>query len=874
MNIDLEKINKGNDFLEKKALTDRPKNIPKHKKYEEGLPLGKAFERRIWRLFHNMGAVVSNGSKHDLEVDLNVSYQKQNASQKSKQLDGFFIMRDKFAFVVECKDNDTKRLKKSTTLITQNFNNWQKLRKPINSRLRATLFGKNTIREPKHIIATKGYDWSDNDLKTLKKAGFLVLTEMGIDYLESCFSESKSSWFTFNQFLSFYLSNVDCYGAGLKDTDKQYVGFRTKSSPGKDGIFETEDDIYAYTTSMRVIDLLKISTVAHKKAEDIDKLGNTTKNYYQRILKSNRLNGIKSIPKFIKEKQGPFSNNLLINYRGDKNLDEMWTPFDKGQKRGGLITFEKLSPGMFHLIDGQHRLFGYAPIIEEDGEDSDFGKHELIITLFDKMEPQDEARNFLQINKNQKPIDASLVLEVQLVFGAYGPPDEVLENLATTLVQRLGEQNKKSVSPFASPVAIKQSESMKKIDHTGKKIEQGALTIRGMVTNLVNSKLLQVSGDFSSGYAFVNEGKDEADKFKKTCDNLFNIYTEYFAEVKKARPGLWKTTDKAGKVISNKSRIAQNIPIGGFIILLDHFVTKKSKPQKKILNAEVKKLIVNLCDGLKKMSDADESALFDGKTYGGSGPRQFYHQLLENFHPSLIDKDTQNEIDKYKKDFNANSAAEIKKIENKYETRIKNILNSQNLVDRLKQYEEGIRDTNHEVFEKLFGKDFWASGGRALFDDYFQDLGPNKYNIKSIAENARKNRYNDVTKTLGLKWQESNDYPHMMMWLQWDHWYWIQTELFDKSQQLQKKSIFSFTSQVKDLRYLVRHLYFIHDKKPAKQCTPKEGLNWFLALNAIRNPPSHPSGYSIQTEEEFEFFISLEDKIKTKLERINSFLTQ
>ena len=113
MNIDLEKINKGNDFLEKKALTDRPKNIPKHKKYEEGLPLGKAFERRIWRLFHNMGAVVSNGSKHDLEVDLNVSYQKQNASQKSKQLDGFFIMRDKFAFVVECKDNDTKRLKKS-----------------------------------------------------------------------------------------------------------------------------------------------------------------------------------------------------------------------------------------------------------------------------------------------------------------------------------------------------------------------------------------------------------------------------------------------------------------------------------------------------------------------------------------------------------------------------------------------------------------------------------------------------------------------------------------------------------------------------------------------------------------------------------------
>jgi hypothetical protein len=64
--IDLEKIFKDKDYFEEKAIGKRQKNIPDHKKQVPGLASGKEFERRIWRLFHNMGAQVSNVKKPEL----------------------------------------------------------------------------------------------------------------------------------------------------------------------------------------------------------------------------------------------------------------------------------------------------------------------------------------------------------------------------------------------------------------------------------------------------------------------------------------------------------------------------------------------------------------------------------------------------------------------------------------------------------------------------------------------------------------------------------------------------------------------------------------------------------------------------------------
>jgi DGQHR domain-containing protein len=869
--IDLTKIFLNKGFIEESAISSRTKNIPPHKKFESALPKGKALERQIWRLFFNMGLVISNGKKPELKIDLEADYGQGKSSQKTKQIDGFFIMRDRYAFVVECKDREQEVAKTSTSLITQYFNDWKALKKPINKRIKR-LFRGSSLREPIHIIATRGYEWKKSDRDRLKKEGFIVLADAGITYLESCFTESKSSWFTFNQFLSFFRGNENDFGSGLKKEQKQYIGFRTRAAPGKDGIFETKDDVYAYTTSMKVIDLLKISTVAHKKAEDIDELGETTKNYYQRILKSSRLSGKNGIPKFIKEKEGPFINNLLINYRGTKNLEDIWTPFDQGQKRGGMLTFDVLSPGMFHIIDGQHRLFGYSPIIEEQGDESDFGKHELIITLFDKLEPQDEARNFLQINKNQKAIDSGLVLEVQLVFGAHGDDKEVIENLATSLVQAL--QSK--ATAFNEPSAIKQSESMKKIDHTGNTVEQGSLTIRGMVTTLVKSPLIQTSGEFESGYAF-KDGFDKPDKFNNTFEYLYEIYSKYFDEIRKARPQLWVSSNSAGKTVSNKSRIAQNTPIGGFLLLLDLFIQRKSKPRKKILNTDVLNLIGKLTNKLSVMTNEDEEALFDGQTYGGSGPKQFYHQLLENFHPDLIDDDIQAQIDNSKKEFNKFTVSEVKAIKDKYEERISKINQTKDLSTRLWNVEEYIRDNINDVFKKIFGPGYWSERGeRSFFDEEFKKIGKKKdMDIQKIAENALRARKQEIESYPGGVYTKKDGHEHMIMWLQWNHWKAMLVEIINKKITFQKNyGQDIFDNKNKDLEKIIQDLFYASLSKPASKCTSEEGLEWFDKLNGMRNIGAHPSKAFNLSDIEIDYFNKMEKKILIKIDNIKNFLVE
>lgn len=870
MNIDLKKIFSNKDYQEEKAIQSRPKNIPNHKKHDGNLPKGKALERRVWRLFYNMGAKITSGSRQDLNLDLSTDYGQGKASQKSKQIDGLFIMRDNYSFVVECKDSETIKPKNSTSLMTENFDKWKALKKPINTRIKK-IFAGNNLREPLHVIVTSGYEWSEHDKEQLNNEGFILIGDAGLNYFESCFNESKSNWFTFNQFLSFYRKGQNDFGRGRKKEEKSYVGFRTRSAPGKDGILNTKDDIFAYTTSMKVIDLLKVSTVAHKKADDIEVLGETTKNYYQRILKSSRLSGKNGLPKFIREKEGPFINNLLINYRGEKSLNSLWEPFEKGQGRGGLLTFNILSPGMFHIIDGQHRLFGYSPLIEQDGEDSDFANHELIVTIFDGLDPQDEARNFLQINKNQKAIDASLVLEVQLVFGAYGEDKEVLENLATTLVHSLQENSKQAQvnSPFAVPSAIKPSESMKNIDHTGESVEQGALTIKGMVTALVRSPLLQTEGSFESGYAF-KDGVDRTDQFNNTYKHILEIYNTFFWELRKAKPGLWETNDSKNRIISNKQRIAQNIPMSGFLMLFDLFIQRKAQPKKKILNSNVMKLVSKLTTQLQSMTIDEEELLFDNQTYGGSGPKQFYHQLLERFHPDLIDDIIKVEIENSKKEFNAFSEREKQKIIDKYEETIRKINSAKDIREKLWEYESFIRDNINNVLTKIFGKGYYyAEGERSFFREEFSGL-------LKIADNARDKRKASIAKIGGKIEDDGGTYPDDIMYLQWDHWQELITKIIHNSKNFQAKYAQDiFSGEHQDLQSLLKHLFFASKNKPAKKLNPEEGLEWMQNFNSMRNSGAHPSKkYELMTEREEKYFTEMGDKIDKKIVYIKDFLVK
>ena len=154
---------------------------------------------------------------------------------------------------------------------------------------------------------------------------------------------------------------------------------------------------------------------------------------------------------------------------------------------------------MFHVIDGQHRLFGYSGTKEEQVLD-----HPIIVTMYPDLSQVEEAELFIDVNENQKKVDVSLKIEVALLIGEKSTGLKQVENLATSIILALREDDK---SPFSkNPVAIPQPES------------SGILPTKQLQVGLLNGELLSAENDFKKG--FLNYEED----FKKTSNLLRNTH--------------------------------------------------------------------------------------------------------------------------------------------------------------------------------------------------------------------------------------------------------------------------------------------------------------------------------------------------------------
>ena len=89
--------------MEKDCFIHRPKRMIPSKKDNSSDPVGKRFEKRVWRLFYNFNAEILNAKrtkfgKHDLTIDLSASYGQGECSVKDQQIDNCFVVRDKYVF--------------------------------------------------------------------------------------------------------------------------------------------------------------------------------------------------------------------------------------------------------------------------------------------------------------------------------------------------------------------------------------------------------------------------------------------------------------------------------------------------------------------------------------------------------------------------------------------------------------------------------------------------------------------------------------------------------------------------------------------------------------------------------------------------------
>ncbi len=128
---------------------------------------------------------------------------------------------------------------------------------------------------------------------------------------------------------------------------------------------------------------------------------------------------MRDIGEFIKG-GGYFPNNLLINFVRPVKFEKASVDENAEYGFGRLHLPDRYRSAW--IIDGQHRLYGFAPI------DDKFLNQNVIVVAFENLSKTEEANLFVTINHEQKSVPKHLLddLEGELKWGSDIPSEGAL----------------------------------------------------------------------------------------------------------------------------------------------------------------------------------------------------------------------------------------------------------------------------------------------------------------------------------------------------------------------------------------------------------------------------------------------------------------
>lgn len=178
-----------------------------------------------------------------------------------------------------------------------------------------------------------------------------------------------------------------------------------------------------YFCVMKPLDLLRIAYVYRRSSEETLA--------YQRIVKQKK---IESMTAFLRRNNASLPNNVIVAIDPDVAGQVTY--------EGGFLTL----PGRYcsaWVVDGQHRLYGFVrtKYCDEDTVE----RFEVPVVIFDRMDAREQTAMFVDINNNQKKIDATLLADLSTVLQ---DPNKK-ETWPSLVAKRLS-----STPPFAGLVRI------------------------------------------------------------------------------------------------------------------------------------------------------------------------------------------------------------------------------------------------------------------------------------------------------------------------------------------------------------------------------------------------------------------------------------
>ena len=364
---------------------------------EKDKPLGEQLEDELWVLMAAMG--FSRMSKGRLF--------KANLDGTLRQLDGVAVDNESVV-VVECTQAEDRTSKTMKTLV-EKVASWR------SSKRAYSLFKKhfqNRDLQVAFVIATRRIEWSQNDLRRAQEHNIIVIRDEQIDYFALLVSYLKYA--ARYQFLAHVCRDKEVPGLKLSvPATKAQIGSKT-----------------FYSCLVRPADLLRIAYVSHKASANLDSMET-----YQRLVTPKRL---REIARFIDGTDfvGTFPTNVVLNLHSKK------IKFEKRETVGRVQVGSLYLPNIYgsaFVVDGQHRLFGYAHSRRARNEDD---KTVFSVLAYENLDMQREAQMFVDINSEQKQVAKGLLDELKATLHR-DAPDFISRTaaLASKLVQDLNRQS-------------------------------------------------------------------------------------------------------------------------------------------------------------------------------------------------------------------------------------------------------------------------------------------------------------------------------------------------------------------------------------------------------------------------------------------------
>lgn len=354
----------------------------------------KQFEDDIWCQMYDLGY------RH-LSIDRDFKLPFGPQSSDKKQID-VVAANDDTILIIECKSS--QRPKKAPSFKTE----FEALKQRLHGHLRALeqIFGKG--RRVKYIFATRNLRVSREsaDVKLLEEVNGFYYSDNTYDYVDRLVKTYKNA------------AHYQFMGLMFKGQNINKERIKVPAIEGKMGA-----KTY-YMFSIEPSLLLKIGFVLHRTRANESEMPT-----YQRLLVSSRLKGI---TKFI-DAGGYFPNSAIVNFN-EKDAKLEFQAYRRAEDTGSRTGLLKIpnAYGIAYIIDGQHRIYGYANSKFKD-------TNTIPVVAMVGLAASEQLELFMDINQNQKAVSPTLRITLEEdLFWDSPRLDSRMKALRSSIIRQLG----------------------------------------------------------------------------------------------------------------------------------------------------------------------------------------------------------------------------------------------------------------------------------------------------------------------------------------------------------------------------------------------------------------------------------------------------